>query len=251
MLLFSVQGALVPRGFEQPFATATEERRRFSPDEDEMTSEEYKKAFGLSESYAKDPKKALEFALDIRKFEIELYWKRATYFWAFIAIALAGFGSVLAAKGIPCDEKGEALLTASCLGLVFSVAWYFVNRASKLWQENWEKHVDLLEDEVIGPLYKTVMNDDDIRFWRLWGPFPFSVSKLNQILSMFVVLLFLLLVASALWKCICIGWSTGPFAISMVILTIAAIVTLSWKGKTTQPGKVGRVRAIKRVTKIV
>lgn len=25
--------------------------------------------------------KALERALDIRKFEIELYWKRAAYFW--------------------------------------------------------------------------------------------------------------------------------------------------------------------------
>ena len=30
---------------------------------------------------------ALEHALDIRKFEIELYWKRAAYVWAFIAAA--------------------------------------------------------------------------------------------------------------------------------------------------------------------
>ena len=216
-----------------------------------MTSEEYRTAFDLPESNATNRKKALEFALDIRKFEIELYWKRATYFWAFIAISLAGYGSVLAAKEIRCDEKGEALLTASCLGLVFSVAWYFVNRASKLWQENWEKHVDLLEDAVIGPLYKTVLRDDDIRFWRLWGPYPFSVSKLNQILSMFVVLLFLLLVVSALWKCTCAGWSTGPFTISMVVLTVAAVVALSCKGQTKPPEKVGRVRATKRETKIV
>jgi hypothetical protein len=109
-----------------------------------MTNDEYGEAFGLSGSNKTCPEKALQFALDIRKFEIELYWKRATYFWAFIAIALAGYGSVLAAKDIPCNERGEALLTASCVGLVFSVAWYFVNRASKLWQENWEKHVDLL-----------------------------------------------------------------------------------------------------------
>ena len=142
----------MPRGFEQPFATATEERRRFSPDEDEMTSEEYKKAFGLSESYAKDPKKLWSSPLIFASLRSNSIGNAAIYFWAFIAIALAGFGSVLAAKGIPCDEKREALLTASCLGLVFSVAWYFVNRASKLWQENWEKHVDLLEDEVIGPL---------------------------------------------------------------------------------------------------
>ena len=31
--------------------------------------------------------RALAYALDIRKFEIELYWKRGTYFWAFIAAA--------------------------------------------------------------------------------------------------------------------------------------------------------------------
>ena len=135
-----------------------------------MTSEEYKRAFGLSELNRKNPEKALEFALDIRKFEIELYWKRATYFWAFIAISLAGFGSLLAAKEIRCDEKGEALLTASCLGLVFSVAWYFVNRASKLWQENWEKHVDLLEDEVIGPLYKTVCSLEMHLYWMVHRP---------------------------------------------------------------------------------
>ncbi|QNR65148.1 hypothetical protein IAQ67_14620 [Paenibacillus peoriae] len=36
-------------------------------------------------------KKALEMALDIRKFEIDLYWKRATYFWAFIAATFAGY----------------------------------------------------------------------------------------------------------------------------------------------------------------
>jgi hypothetical protein len=36
-------------------------------------------------------KAALALAHDIRKFEIDLYWKRATYFWAFIAVAFAGF----------------------------------------------------------------------------------------------------------------------------------------------------------------
>jgi hypothetical protein len=29
---------------------------------------------------------ALQTALDVRKFEIDLYWKRATYFWPFIAL---------------------------------------------------------------------------------------------------------------------------------------------------------------------
>ena len=35
--------------------------------------------------------KALERALDIRKFEIDLYWKRTVYFWTFIAATSASF----------------------------------------------------------------------------------------------------------------------------------------------------------------
>jgi hypothetical protein len=38
---------------------------------------------------------ALKNALDIRKFEIEMYWKRATYFWAFITLAFTAYFAVL------------------------------------------------------------------------------------------------------------------------------------------------------------
>ncbi|MGP8172973.1 MAG: hypothetical protein ACLP7O_00330 [Terracidiphilus sp.] len=216
-----------------------------------MNSQEYSQAFG--ELSSSDKCKALNIALEIRKFEIELYWKRATYFWAFIATALAGYVAALTTKStdLQPSERAEALIVSSCLGFVFSIAWYFVNRASKFWQENWEKHVDLLEDAVIGPLYKTVLNDNDLRFWRLWGPYSFSVSKINQILSLFVVMIFLLLAGAALWKCFCIGWSTGPFSIATVILTIVAVVILSWKGQTRAPEKMSRVHANKRKTEIV
>ena len=44
-------------------------------------------------------KEALRFALEIRKFEIELYWKRGTYFWAFIAVAFAAYGVTTRAEG--------------------------------------------------------------------------------------------------------------------------------------------------------
>ena len=35
---------------------------------------------------------ALDKAHDIRKFEIDLYWKRATYFFAFFTVVTAAFG---------------------------------------------------------------------------------------------------------------------------------------------------------------
>ena len=64
----------------------------------------------------------MELAPDVRKFEIDLYWKRATYFWAFTGAALAGYLTVLTGKDV--ENRADALLIVSCLGLIFSVAWY-------------------------------------------------------------------------------------------------------------------------------
>jgi uncharacterized membrane protein YedE/YeeE len=214
-----------------------------------MNRKEYEEAFGSLSP--EDKCKALNIALEIRKFEIEHYWKRATYFWAFIATALAGYVTVLASRDIPPSQKADALLAASCLGVVFSVAWYFVNRASKFWQENWEKHVDLLEDTVIGPLYKTVLSDDSLRFWRPWGPYPFSVSKLNQILSFFVMVLFLMLTGATLSEYSSFGLRPDAFAVLMITLTVVTIVILVWCGRTRRPDQASCVSATKRRTEIV
>jgi hypothetical protein len=135
---------------------------------------------------------ALKYALEIRSFEIELYWKRATYFWAFIGATLAGYGAVQASSIAPKQDLAVAL---SCLGLVFSFGWFCVNKGSKQWQENWENHVDLLEDDIIGPLYKIVLGRPKStgiitkieRF--IAGPGPYSVTKINQMISLFVTVL--------------------------------------------------------------
>ncbi len=216
-----------------------------------MTSDEYKQDFGLSlPADTERSRKALDLALDIRKFEIELYWKRATYFWAFLAFMLGAYFAVLISKDAPLPARGEALLVISCLGIIFSVAWYFVNRASKFWQENWESHVDLLEDATKGPLYKTVLKDKNLAFWKLNGPYNFSVSKLNQLLSLFVVVLFVLLTAKTLLHYYTLGFPPDPFANLILALTILAIWVL-WKCGRTRPITVKEVQAEKRETKIV
>lgn len=134
--------------------------------------------------------RALAYALDIRKFEIELYWKRATYFWAFIAAAFAGYALTYKTAN---NEPWLSMLF-SALGLVFSFSWYLVNRGSKFWQSNWERHVDLLEDMTLGPLYKVVaVTEDNSGGSLLTSPGQFSVSKVNQILSVFVSAVWLLL----------------------------------------------------------
>lgn len=136
--------------------------------------------------------KALERALDIRKFEIDLYWKRATYFWTFIAATLAGFVAIQASSS---SNKTDLSVLLCNLGIVFSFGWLCVNRGSKYWQENWENHVDMLEDPINGPLYKVILSRGRPRGVAEWavhfltGPSPISVSKINQLISLFVTLM--------------------------------------------------------------
>ncbi len=106
--------------------------------------------------------KAYEAAEKIRQFEIGLFWKRATFFWAFItAIYTAYFNVLTKIYKYKCDDitlykHGTIpLIVLSALGLFFCFSWLLSSKGSKHWQENWEKHLDLLENKVTGPLYKT------------------------------------------------------------------------------------------------
>lgn len=166
----------------------------------------YRKKFGLDKKYEDHDKAALalEHALDIRKFEIELYWKRATYFWALIAVAFAGFFSVLASENI--EEEAFYAFVIGVIGFVFTWAWFLANKGSKFWQENWENHVDMLEDEITGPLYKTVLhrpNDEPKPYDYITRPAKISVSRVNQWVSLFTLLIWitLLVVISPPFDC--------------------------------------------------
>lgn len=157
---------------------------------EKLTAEEYKEKFKDKEE------KALIQALDIRKFEIDLYWKRAAYFWTFIGATFAGF---IAVEASSASNKQDLAIILANLGFVFSFAWFCANKGSKFWQENWEKHVDVLEDNVTGPLYKVVLSRNtnastlDKAIGFATGPSKISVSKINQLISLYV---------SILWVCL-------------------------------------------------
>jgi len=212
-----------------------------------MTNEEYRKAFGELPKEAKEL--AFRTALDSLNREIDLYWKRATYFWAFIAFSLVGYVTLLTSPNLQSSsQRGEALLAASCLGVVFSTAWYFINRSSKFWQRNWEKHVELLEDDIIGPLHKTFMSSHGDSFWRFWTPYHFSGAKINQILSLFVVLLFLLIAAATAWEYFCVS---RVFSIAIIALTLGALSVLFLFGRSVTGTREDSIRATERTTKVV
>jgi hypothetical protein len=189
--------------------------------------DDYKQAFGLGSPLDTiKAKAALELALDIRKFEIGLYWQRAAYFWALIAVAFAGYFAIMGADKLP--EKEYLAYIVSCIGLLFTWAWFLVNRGSKYWQENWENHVDMLEDETVGPLYKTILHrpekKGDILRHPL-SPLAISVSKINLLVSIFTLCIWVVLLIHSLppfrraapvsWGHVVVGGSLLFFIIAM------------------------------------
>jgi hypothetical protein len=142
---------------------------------------DYHKDLQKNENMAK---RAFEQAWVTRNFEIELYWKRANYFWAFIASTLVGYFALINSENYrkPDSLDHVEVYFVICIGLVLAVAWWFINIGSKAWQRHWEIHIDLLEDEFTGPLYKTV-----------YPTITYSVSKINEIVSFSFIVIWCLL----------------------------------------------------------
>lgn len=126
-----------------------------------------------------------EVAVQIRNFEIELFWKRSLFFWGFISAAFAGYAAL--------REVGPDLgLVIACFGMVCSFAWTLLNRGSKYWQESWEMKVERAEAELIGNFFA---QEEPIQDKGLWlSARKFSVSKIVIALSDYVFLLWTTLV---------------------------------------------------------
>lgn len=116
---------------------------------------------------------AYKEACENRRFEIQMYWHRAGYFWAFIVSIYTAFFFVSGNDGSAIVYKEMIKLALSFLGFVFCLGFYFSNKGSKVWQENWEIHEGFLEDEVAVKLYKTFYYDENKNY---------SVSKINDVL---------------------------------------------------------------------
>jgi len=136
-------------------------------------------------------KEAYKFACETRRFEIELYWKRATYFWGFLIVAFGGYGLALKEFGF----RHIYTFVLTLVGFTFSLAWYLANRGSKFWQKNWEHHIGKLEDEFAGPIYKSPVDIKPFRFLELSSAYPMSISRLNQMISLYITVIWFFLAA--------------------------------------------------------
>lgn len=148
----------------------------------ELSEQEYKDE--LVNICPKKAERAFEKSWATRNFEIEMYWKRATYFWAFIASTFVGYFALVSSENYTKPDRFDhvEVYFLICIGFVLSLAWHFTNIGSKSWQRHWEVHVDLLENAFTGPLYKTVHPQQ-----------TYSVSKINEIVSLLFVIIWFLL----------------------------------------------------------
>jgi hypothetical protein len=135
---------------------------------------------------------AFETAVATRQFEIELVWKRGTYFFGFIAAAFPGHTNLLTR-----DSSPILALLVSAFGLVCSIAWSLANRGSKYWQEHWERRVRRLEPSVLHE--RLFRGRDQARSQAAWWfqPRQYSVSKLTMALSDFTCVIWLALMGFA------------------------------------------------------
>jgi len=188
-------------------------------------------------------KKRYDVSLDTRKFEIDLFWKRALFFWGFIASAFVGYA--VYSKDRP-DCVAISLMLA-LFGLVCSFSWTLANRGSKYWQENWEAQVDHDEDAITGPLFKTPAKRQD-KGW--FGAQEFSVSKLAVALSDYVTIVWIILVIRSLQDlpimkklseadCWVFHIPGDIFAILFMLFTVGWLVFVFRRCKTTQRDQVG------------
>lgn len=177
----------------------------------ELTRKKYKKYFPKEKK-----EKALARAWSNRDFEISHYWKRAAYFWTFIAVDFAGYFALINSSNYSNenDKINQIELVLLCLGFIFSLAWLLANLGSKKWQQNWEKHITELENKETGPLYKTVLNKSS-----------YSVSKINIRVNIIVLVIWILLGFSFINLNYNFGFTNVNY-FTTITLTITLIISL-------------------------
>lgn len=120
---------------------------------------------------------SLQYAAENRRAEISLLWTRAAYFWAFLAVAIASFGSA-----IHTSHRTLALLVA-CFATICSLCWTLANRAGKYWQEVWERKVEEIEQCALDrTLFSRQSNPAIDESW-FWGAKQYSPSRLASAVS--------------------------------------------------------------------
>jgi hypothetical protein len=165
-----------------------------------VSYDEYSQLFGIGSDKDK-MREAYTRAWKNRDFEIDKFWTRSAYFWGFIAAIFAGYIAVMTSEFGQEARDMNLDVYLVVLGLLFSIAWLLVIKGSKCWQQNWEAHIDKLENEITGPLYKTVYRKEKTFY---------SVSNVNKALAWIVLVGWIVLYVQWFFKNIVVPCLTIP-----------------------------------------
>ncbi|KPD10376.1 hypothetical protein AN476_21310 [Phaeobacter sp. 11ANDIMAR09] len=215
----------------QPFAFITSYDTHLGS---QMFSADFKRLYFLAIGVEERDKAGLEEAYKtahrIREFEIELYWKRTAYIWAMqaaligivlflksggdVRIKLDFFNPSIVISTSPSSSTLISILLTSTLALTVAWLWYLLIEGAKFWQDNWERHVDILGEKLGQNLYQVY----PIR--KFDGLEPYSVTKINGYVVVSFVIFWIVNIFWALW---CL------YEITDVSLTIEFFITfLGW-----------------------
>lgn len=124
------------------------------------------------------------------------------------------------------NDWGPIIIGLAGLGILTAIASALAARGSRFWQNNWEKHIDVLEDFVEGRLYKTV--------WLTQGKVSFSVSRINQYLSYYFSIFWIGVSIFVAWKTLahpCVSLAVVAYVVLIGMFVLVGIVLLF--GQTT------------------
>lgn len=187
----------------------------------------------ITNSDFKKLKEAYDKAHDIRKFEIELYWKRTTYVWTLIAALITVCGVLLSSYfrlNLTNDTQNPLLVVVGLVaifGLFITVISERILQSGEYWQKNWEYHVNLLEPLFSGKLYGTLLNSKNQRY---------SISKLNNLLYKLVLFVWIL-VAEAIYKIVYdtqnfLSFITPLFFFAISVAMISTLIDFTTRRKS-------------------
>lgn len=205
--------------------------------------EEYLTAMGLGDD-AQKQENALNRAHEIRMFEIRMLWQRALFFWGFQVAVLFALGSVFEANSSRTNKEFIYPFLIS-IGLITTIAQVLVYKGSKFWQETWEFHIDMLEEEFEGKVHQLHLKEKKDN-----GAKPISVSKVGEYTSIIFlfcwVLLWVVSMAALLTElgrgdlvkaCACGNWLQGAWGIFLMIGTglSAWVLCKKTRGSSEEP----------------
>lgn len=122
--------------------------------------------------------------LDLRKFEIENFWKRALFFWGTLALVLIAYSKN------DLGHKYQPII--SFIGLLYNIVFSLSLRGSKYWQEHWEVMATAYENKNNFSLVNEASYEPNFKSFFTY-PYRFSVSKLTMLLSDSTVLMWFML----------------------------------------------------------